>query len=117
YNLNERMWKNDSKKFSTGTQYENATKEKIRNILKTAILTGHDAIVLSAFGCGAFRNNPEAVSRLFHEVLSERVDTTGAPGKMDVGPLKRQNYKDVIKVVFAIKGGGSNLTEFQKRFV
>lgn len=51
--------------------YGTVTKEKIRSVLLSAIETGHDAIVLSALGCGAFRNSPVAVARLFKEVLQE----------------------------------------------
>ena len=31
----------------------------------------HDALVLSAFGCGAFGNPPSDIARLFAEVLGE----------------------------------------------
>jgi uncharacterized protein (TIGR02452 family) len=43
--------------------------EKICNIFKTAIANGHDSIVLSAFGCGAFRCPPEEVAGLFKKAL------------------------------------------------
>ena len=48
-----------------------ATKTKIRAMLRVGLLHGHDAIVLGAWGCGAFRNPPEHMARLFHEVLRE----------------------------------------------
>lgn len=48
-----------------------ATKKKIRTMLRIGLLYGHDAIVLGAWGCGAFRNPPEHMARLFHEVLRE----------------------------------------------
>ena len=48
------------------------TKTKIRTMLRIGVLNGHDAIVLGAWGCGAFRNPPEHIARLFHEVLCER---------------------------------------------
>ncbi len=47
------------------------TKEKIRTILRIAILHGHDSIVLSAFGCGAFQNPPYHMAELFREVFEE----------------------------------------------
>ena len=47
------------------------TKKKIRSILATALHHGHDAVVLSAFGCGAFSNPPNQVAKLFSEVLSD----------------------------------------------
>ncbi len=48
-----------------------ATKNKIRTMFRIGLLHGHDAIVLGAWGCGAFRNPPEHMARLFHEVLEE----------------------------------------------
>jgi uncharacterized protein (TIGR02452 family) len=49
-----------------------ATRRKIRAILRIAAAHGHADLVLSAFGCGAFRNPPHHVAQLFREVLSER---------------------------------------------
>jgi len=47
------------------------TKQKIRAILNIGLNHGHDSLVLSAFGCGAFANPPEHVSLLFAQVLAE----------------------------------------------
>lgn len=47
-------------------------KRKLRNMLAVALIHGHDSLVLSAWGCGAFRNPPSHVAKLFREVLSER---------------------------------------------
>lgn len=44
---------------------------KIRTIYGAALLAGHDALVLGAFGCGAFRLRPDLVAELFREVLFE----------------------------------------------
>lgn len=46
-------------------------KNKIRTILRIGLRHGHDSLVLGALGCGAFRNPPRHVARLFHEVLDE----------------------------------------------
>lgn len=45
--------------------------DKIRTIYGAALAAGHDALVLGAFGCGAFRLRPDLVAQLFHEVLFE----------------------------------------------
>ena len=47
------------------------TKNKMRTIFRIAIMHGHDALVLGAMGCGAFRNPPAHIARLFHEVIEE----------------------------------------------
>lgn len=46
-------------------------KNKIRTIFRLGLLHGHDALVLGALGCGAFRNPPRHVARLFHDVMDE----------------------------------------------
>ncbi|MBR6979514.1 MAG: TIGR02452 family protein [Prevotella sp.] len=46
-------------------------KNKIRTIFRIALAHGHDALVLGALGCGAFRNPPRHMARLFHEVMDE----------------------------------------------
>jgi uncharacterized protein (TIGR02452 family) len=46
-------------------------KEKIRTILRIGGKYGHGALVLSAFGCGAFANPPHHVALLFREVFND----------------------------------------------
>jgi uncharacterized protein (TIGR02452 family) len=46
-------------------------KNKIRTIFRIGLIHGHDSLVLGALGCGAFRNPPRHVARLFHEVMDE----------------------------------------------
>lgn len=52
-------------------QFAEKTKQKIRCMLATGLYYGHNSLVLSALGCGAFRNPPRHVAQLFKEVLSE----------------------------------------------
>ena len=47
------------------------SKEKIRTILRIGAEHHHDCLVLSAFGCGAFRNPPLHMAELFKEVFDE----------------------------------------------
>merc|ERR1712014_7550 len=49
---------------------EALAEEKIRSMLYVASERGHDAVVLGAFGCGAFGNDPVKVAALFAKVLS-----------------------------------------------
>lgn len=46
-------------------------KNKIRTIFRMGLVHGHDSLVLGALGCGAFRNPPSHVARMFHEVMEE----------------------------------------------
>ncbi|WP_379152714.1 TIGR02452 family protein [Paenibacillus sp. sgz5001063] len=43
--------------------------ERIRYILAVAANNGHKTIVLGAYGCGVFRNNPSEVAEWFRQVL------------------------------------------------
>ena len=63
---------------------------RIFDILFEAGKKGVDAIVLGAFGCGAFKNPPELVAGVFKEVIES-------------------NFSDVFeKIVFAIKASSNN---------
>ena len=48
-----------------------ATQVKIRAILRIAAHHDQADLVLSAFGCGAFRNPPQHMAELFRAVLVE----------------------------------------------
>lgn len=50
-------------------QIESVMKERIRYILDVAAMNGHRTLVLGAYGCGVFRNDPMDVARYFHDVL------------------------------------------------
>lgn len=45
--------------------------EKIRMVLRVAYLYGHDVVVLSAWGCGAFSCPPRHVAELFRDIIPE----------------------------------------------
>ncbi len=50
--------------------YESIMLEKINNMLNIAAINGCDNIILGAWGCGVFKNNPKVVATLFNEVLT-----------------------------------------------
>lgn len=50
--------------------YECHTK-RARHVLAAAAHKGVDILVLGAFGCGAFRNDPQVVARAYRDVLQE----------------------------------------------
>ena len=45
--------------------------KRLRRILEIAILNRRDTIILGAFGCGAFENNPEVVALANRNVIKE----------------------------------------------
>eukprot|EP00413_Alexandrium_margalefii_P022605 CAMPEP_0204569004 /NCGR_PEP_ID=MMETSP0661-20131031/37502_1 /ASSEMBLY_ACC=CAM_ASM_000606 /TAXON_ID=109239 /ORGANISM="Alexandrium margalefi, Strain AMGDE01CS-322" /LENGTH=315 /DNA_ID=CAMNT_0051577067 /DNA_START=34 /DNA_END=981 /DNA_ORIENTATION=- len=60
-----RWWTPGSTRFNASL-----LREKMRTVLSVAAAKGHDAVVLGAFGCGAFKNDPDAVAAACAELLS-----------------------------------------------
>jgi uncharacterized protein (TIGR02452 family) len=52
-------------------EFELRMRKRILHILGLCVAREHDAVVLSAFGCGAFRNPPRHVAQLFRSVIKE----------------------------------------------
>ena len=85
--------------------YKTIFYERCRKILLLAIEKHNDAIVLGAYGCGVFENDPRFVSSVFKKLLVK--------GKNGDEPLG--NY--FTKVVFSIISSKSeNYQVFSKRF-
>lgn len=77
---------------------------KIRTILNIAVMYNHRVLILSAFGCGAFKNPPEQVAKLFKQILDE--------------PLYKESFDEIY---FSIKPDHNdkltnNFKSFQKVF-
>jgi uncharacterized protein (TIGR02452 family) len=76
---------------------------RMEKLLSIAVVHGHAALVLGAWGCGVFRNDPASVARWFHYHLFEN-DTF-------------RNAFDTV--VFAVLDHGpelANLKPFQDMF-
>ena len=52
-------------------RYENILKNRIETIFKAAAYGGADNLILGAFGCGVFGNNPETVCEMFRKVQQD----------------------------------------------
>lgn len=46
-------------------------KKRAKHLLTIAAANGIEILILGAFGCGAFRNDPSIVARAYNEVISE----------------------------------------------
>lgn len=69
-------------------EIKSAMRERIRRVLSVALIHGHDSMVLGAWGCGVFRNDPSEIASLFHDAL------------------RGQFHGAFAKVVFAILDSG-----------
>lgn len=83
-----------------------SVREKMRTIFRIGLLHGHDALVLGAWGCGAFKNPPRHIAKLFHEVMLEAEF--------------RNRFKKIVFAVLDRKGiessRGGNLRAFRDEF-
>lgn len=62
----------DNKNTDSSTEgYEELMTYKIEQILASAIINECDNIILGAWGCGVFKNDPKVVSDLFNKVLEK----------------------------------------------
>ncbi|KAF9103902.1 hypothetical protein BGX27_010319 [Mortierella sp. AM989] len=60
---------NENNEMILGERAVIITKKKIQHMFRVALDNGHDAIVLSAFGCGRLHNPPESVANIFKEII------------------------------------------------
>ncbi|MBQ8093935.1 MAG: TIGR02452 family protein, partial [Clostridia bacterium] len=62
----------DRNRFMLGSEEQTALhRSRARHILSVAAAHDVDTLILGAFGCGAFSNDPKAVARAYAEVLQE----------------------------------------------
>lgn len=75
---------------------------KIRLIFQVMVEKGIKRIVAGALGCGAYKNPPGEVARMFRKVI--------------LGDRKRRGVEGIDEVVFAIFDEGPNLKAFREVF-
>ncbi len=71
-NLNKEFKGNEGADYSDEAYYEAIMIQKITSMLDVAALNGCDNIILGAWGCGAFKNNPNKVVEFFNKVLEDK---------------------------------------------
>ena len=55
----------------TPAELETLLTSRIRRIFEVAVASGNEVLILGAFGCGAFRNPPEIVAKVFYNVMQD----------------------------------------------
>jgi len=82
---------------------------RILKVLSIGLAHGHDAIVLGAWGCGAFGNNGQQIAGLFHKALTENFSgayrnvvfaiVDWSPEKRFVGPFQEAFEEKPVKSI------------------
>ena len=57
----------------TPSELEKLLTARIRRIFEIAVANGNEVLILGAFGCGAFRNPPELVAKVFNKVMQDHL--------------------------------------------
>ncbi len=78
------------------------TKDKIRTMLRAALIHGHDSLVLSAGGCGAFKNDPQLIASLYQEVFAE--------------PEFKGQFRKIAFGIIDDHNGSNNFSTFKRAF-
>ena len=55
----------------TPSKLEELLTARIKRIFEIAVANGNEVLILGAFGCGAFRNPPEIVAKVFNTVMQD----------------------------------------------
>ncbi len=55
----------------TLTELEKLFTARINRIFETAVVNSNEVLILGAFGCGAFRNPPKIVAKVFNTVMQD----------------------------------------------
>ncbi|CAM6054317.1 unnamed protein product [Sphagnum tenellum] len=81
------------------------TLEKMRTMLRIALMNNHESILLGAFGCGAFGNPPRQIANLFLRVFSE-AEFKGRFKNIDFAILDTRNEGnfEIFKRILCPKG-------------
>ncbi len=59
---------------SEKAQYRDEIRRRIESQLDTLILEGQKNVILGAWGCGVFKNDPEIVAEIYREEIEKRAD-------------------------------------------
>jgi uncharacterized protein (TIGR02452 family) len=73
-------------------------KERIKKIIFLAVNHQNQALVLGAFGCGVFRNDPQMVAEYFSDYLLKNMYFKGYFDKVVFAVLDRSRDKEIYNI-------------------
>lgn len=90
----------EKRNLANSNEIEAIMRKRIEKLLAVCVAQNHPTLILGAWGCGVFRNDPDMIAGLFHESLT---------GKF-AGCFRR--------IVFAVYTNNEEMIEsFRKRFI
>jgi uncharacterized protein (TIGR02452 family) len=78
-------------------QIEPVMRARMEKVLSLAVVHGHDVLVLGAWGCGVFANDPDRVAGWFHHHLTGDGTFRGAFRKVVFAVLDRTDDRSMIR--------------------
>ena len=88
-------------------EYRKMVYDRIVGILKCAAYYGYERLILGAWGCGAFDNDPAVISDLFYQALKE-LDYNGVNSN--------SLFRSIVFAVWDHSPDRKNLKEFYRNF-
>jgi len=77
---------------------------RTEKVLSLAVIQDHENLVLGAWGCGVFKNDPSDVANYFHHHLTEN-------------PMFKGAFKKIVFAVFGKEKDESNIKPFREAFL
>ncbi|MCU0540740.1 MAG: TIGR02452 family protein [Oscillatoriaceae cyanobacterium Prado104] len=76
--------------------------DRTEKLLSVAAIHGYKVLILGAWGCGIFKNNPEDVARYFYHHLAENPQLNGFFDRVVFAILDNSKDRAIIKPFQAI---------------
>lgn len=100
-------------KYRAGTLEESKVSEIVANridfVINNAIREGRSEIILGAFGCGVFGNDPEAIAYVFRELLTGCYDGYFKTAYFPI-PSGNKNFQKFVEVFMDMPTGSDRIT-------
>ncbi|TAE72999.1 MAG: TIGR02452 family protein [Bacteroidetes bacterium] len=97
------LLKNDSQKYDE-EKYEKLMLQRLENLLTIAYVYGYESLVLGAWGCGVFQNDPKKVAQLFASLLTKN------------NAIFKNRFKNIVFAIYTSGNKTDNLVPFQQTF-
>ena len=84
---------------ATDAENDEALKKRIRFVLNVLATEGKDYIILGAYGCGVFEQNPASVASIFKELVNNEFNGTFKLAVFAIPDENSDNFKAFRQVL------------------